>query len=491
MINRRYFLSFLIVLFLLIFSSTLFADFLDDIVDEINFMRTRPQEYAQVRLVPILNSYKGLKVPCDDGRIITTKEGAAPCRECIEVLKNQKPLQPLIMDGHLCKSASMHMNDLLKTGKTGHQGSDGSRSWDRMERAGFKGTKWGENLTFGSRTPIDIVRDCMIDDGVSDRGHRENFLDPAFDRVGVAYAQGGKSAYGAICVVDLGRIKKDETNESKRTKEKRTKETRKDKSNSNASNNIDNILEEIVQEINFARTNPKEYIKTRLTPRLKTYNGRDIRDNLGRIVTTQEGAAPCKECIAELKKQKPLPPLAMDPSLNTAAGIHVTDQHKTGQIGHEGSDGSSPWDRMERAGFKGVKMGENVTYGSRTAIDIVLDFMIDDGVQDRGHRKNLLDPDFDRVGVAYAQGGKNAYGSICVIDLGKAGKNKGSSKGSGRQKSGNVENNKNSSDDPNFDGNDIDWNDIEWDSDNEGNGDDNWNYDDYDYNDDNDCSSGG
>ena len=66
--------------------------------------------------------------------------------------------------------------------------------------------------------------------------------------------------------------------------------------------------------------------------------------------------------------------------------MHVRDQQKTGQIGHDGSDGSdgsSPWDRMEKAGFKGNKMGENLTYGSITAIDIVMDLMVDDGVPDR------------------------------------------------------------------------------------------------------------
>ena len=451
MLNKRFFLSIFIALFLSIFSSSLFADFLDDVVDEINFMRTRPQEYAQTRLVPILNAYKGLKVPCDDGRIITTKEGAAPCRECIEILKKQKPLPPLTMDGYLCKSAAMHMRDLRGKNRTGHQGSDGSRSWDRMERAGFKGTKWGENLTFGSRTPIDIVRDCMIDDGVPDRGHRENFLDPDFDRVGVAYAQGGKAVNGSVCVIDLGRLKKDSDDAPQDA-------TNSNNNASNVSQNIDTILDDIIAEINYARTNPKDYALKRVTSRLKTYKGKDMRDLDGRIIATHEGAAPCKECINALKKQKPLPPLTMDKFLNRASGMLVRDQQNTGRTGHEGSDGSSPWDRMERAGFKGRKMGENVTYGSLNAIDIVLDLMIDDGVPDRGHRKNFLDPDFDRIGVAYAQGGKCAYGSICVIDLGGGAKGKSSStQNNGKQKGGTIEKEKNSMDDVKSGGDNFEW----------------------------------
>ena len=113
----------------------------------------------------------------------------------------------------------------------------------------------------------------------------------------------------------------------------------------------------------------------------------------------------------------------MDQILCTSANTHVKDQSKTGHVGHEGSDGSSPVDRIKRAGFKGTKMGENIAYGTFTAIDIVADLMIDDGVSDRGHRMAFLDPDIDRVGVAFLKGQKAAYGSICVVHMGKSTQN--------------------------------------------------------------------
>ena len=204
MINKRCFLVVFASVFFSIFSSSLFADFLDDVVAEINYVRTRPQEYAQKRLVPRLKNYKGLDYYIDSKNKVPTKEGAKACKECIEVLKKQKPLLPLTMDKFLCISADMHAKDQMKTGQMGSQGSDGSWPNARIEKAGFKGSQVGENVAYGSRNAIDIVLSLMIDDGVSDRGRRSNFLDPDFDKIGVAFVKGGKAAHGSVCVIDFG-----------------------------------------------------------------------------------------------------------------------------------------------------------------------------------------------------------------------------------------------------------------------------------------------
>ncbi len=42
--------------------------------------------------------------------------------------------------------------------------------------------------------------------------------------------------------------------------------------------------------------------------------------------------------------------------------------------------------------------GENCDYGSKTALDITLDLLIDAGVPGLGHRENILTRDFNRVG---------------------------------------------------------------------------------------------
>ncbi|HKW09984.1 MAG TPA: CAP domain-containing protein, partial [Gemmatimonadaceae bacterium] len=47
-----------------------------------------------------------------------------------------------------------------------------------------------------------------------------------------------------------------------------------------------------------------------------------------------------------------------------------------------------------------AKISENMTFGPATAHDVVAALLIDDGITDRGHRKNILDPDVKTVGIS-------------------------------------------------------------------------------------------
>ena len=98
-----------------------------------------------------------------------------------------------------------------------------------------------------------------------------------------------------------------------------------------------------------------------------------------------------------------------------ALPIYVKDQSKTGHTGHQGSDHSTMRDRIERYGTWEKRIAENIAYGGNTAQQIVIYLLIDDGVRDRGHRKNFLNPDFNKVGVA--TGSHPGYGLMSVIDL--------------------------------------------------------------------------
>ena len=47
-------------------------------------------------------------------------------------------------------------------------------------------------------------------------------------------------------------------------------------------------------------------------------------------------------------------------------------------------------ERIEKYGEWNGKIGENIDFGSNEAMEIVISFLVDDGVSSRGHRMNLL-----------------------------------------------------------------------------------------------------
>jgi len=60
------------------------------------------------------------------------------------------------------------------------------------------------------------------------------------------------------------------------------------------------------------------------------------------------------------------------------------------------------------------RIGENISYGSVSALDVMLALMIDDGVPNRGHRVNIFKTDFRTVGVF--TGYHNGYRTMTTLD---------------------------------------------------------------------------
>ena len=58
-------------------------------------------------------------------------------------------------------------------------------------------------------------------------------------------------------------------------------------------------------------------------------------------------------------------------------------------------------------------IGENIAYGTTGAEDIVLQLFIDDGVSGRGHRTNIMKPEFNVMGAS--SGGHLTYNSMTCI----------------------------------------------------------------------------
>ena len=71
----------------------------------------------------------------------------------------------------------------------------------------------------------------------------------------------------------------------------------------------------------------------------------------------------------------------------------------TGKTGHESSNGKSYTVRIKRLGRKYESLFENCQYGNEDGLSIVIDLLIDEDIDDTGHRKTLLNPAIQYVGT--------------------------------------------------------------------------------------------
>lgn len=170
----------------------------------------------------------------------------------------------------------------------------------------------------------------------------------------------------------------------------------------------------IVDEHNLVRTDPRAYAAYVREFR-EFFDGNLIRiPGQTAAVLTREGVGAVDEAIDFLMAAEPAPPLTESDGMSRGATDHVEDQGPSGDTGHDGSDGSTPGERMDRHGSWNMIFAENLAYGPQTARDVVMGLIIDDGVPDRGHRRNIFDPRLQVIGVAC--GPHVVYRFMCVID---------------------------------------------------------------------------
>lgn len=168
----------------------------------------------------------------------------------------------------------------------------------------------------------------------------------------------------------------------------------------------------VLSELNRARTHPRQYASN-LQELRRHFRGKELRRPGNIIILTKEGVSAVDEAIGFLRNAKPCPPLELSRGMSQGARDHVKEQGPAGTTGHDSADGGKPWDRVSRYGEWKKSMAENISYGSDDARMVVMGLIIDDGVPDCGHRKNIFNPDFQVAGVAC--GPHSVYGTMCVI----------------------------------------------------------------------------
>lgn len=174
------------------------------------------------------------------------------------------------------------------------------------------------------------------------------------------------------------------------------------------------LAREVARELDLLRADPRAYARhlRDLAPR---YDGKLLRLDGRDPIRTREGRKPLDEAIRFLERSPRRGPLRWEPGLARAASAHAADLGARGVVDHFGANGESPLDRVARFGILQGPGGENIAVAFADARLVVLYLLIDDGVPDRGHRKAMLDPRYEQVGVGCSAHVR--YRTVCVMDL--------------------------------------------------------------------------
>jgi uncharacterized protein YkwD len=128
-----------------------------DVVQEINLARTQPKAYATF-LEQLWPSYTGSRGQRPGASTATTKqgkttfvtaEGPKALEQAIAFLRSTPPLAPLEMSRGMSLGSKDHVKEQENTGVIGHQGRDGSRPGDRVNRYGLWQGTISENISYG------------------------------------------------------------------------------------------------------------------------------------------------------------------------------------------------------------------------------------------------------------------------------------------------------------------------------------------------------
>lgn len=105
------------------------------------------------------------------------------------------------------------------------------------------------------------------------------------------------------------------------------------------------------------------------------------------------------ELINKERAKEGLHSLKADPEQTAVARAHSKDMFSRGYFAHNNPDGKDPFDRMKAARVKFIAAGENL------ALAQTLEIAHRNLMNSPGHRANIMNPSFGRVGIGIQDGG--------------------------------------------------------------------------------------
>ena len=176
---------------------------------------------------------------------------------------------------------------------------------------------------------------------------------------------------------------------------------------------LQKLKKEVITETNRVRSNPKSYIPI-LEEYLKWFDG-NILDKPGSEIgiETQEGAFAYHEAINFLKSQRPISELKYDEEIAKASQEYANEIGINGNAQDDINDENLE-QRLEKYIEWDVALSENIDFGGLTGEEVIINLLVDDGVEDRSHRNNLFNTRTHYFGVGTSN--HKEYDICTVID---------------------------------------------------------------------------
>ena len=159
------------------------SDFNEELVNEINSLRTNPKKYART-ISKYINYFKGkiLHLP-GSNEAIKTEEGADAYREAADFLSKQTRIEALKPSKGLCRIAEDFISVIQKSDPNDLGGVDME---EIINKYGTFVGSFSRAMDFGGETPEQALVNLIVSDGDTSRVQRESLLSTEIKRIGVA-----------------------------------------------------------------------------------------------------------------------------------------------------------------------------------------------------------------------------------------------------------------------------------------------------------------
>ena len=158
------------------------TDFNEELVGEINALRTNPRKYART-IGKYINYFKGnlLCLPGSNAGI-QTEEGPDAYREAVDFLSSHSRIEALKPSKGLCRIAE----EFVEAVQNDSNDLESKDMEEIINKYGSFGGSFSRAMDFGGETPEQAVINLIVSDGDKSRGQRESLLSTEIKRIGVA-----------------------------------------------------------------------------------------------------------------------------------------------------------------------------------------------------------------------------------------------------------------------------------------------------------------